>query len=130
MKIVLDEDKFGVLLGHIRRTNNLIMAYPNAKREKQRQKFFSRLQAYAQGKLGQSALQLTQETNLLYKIERGFLSILELLERCAISKLSSDVRAAACISRAAGRYELVTRSFYAALKARYPGCLNLKSGTQ
>jgi hypothetical protein len=44
-EIVLDEDKFIVLLGHIRRTNSLIMAYPNAKRGKQREKFLSPLQA-------------------------------------------------------------------------------------
>lgn len=93
-EIVLDEDKFSALLGHIRRANSLIMAYPNAKRETQREKFLGSLQAYAHAKLGQSALQLVNETNLLNKIERGYRGILELLQRCEISKLPADVRAA------------------------------------
>jgi|SRR5579871_1325494 hypothetical protein len=116
--IVLDEDEFKVLLGHIRRTNSLVMAYPNAKRAKQREKFLGSLQAYADAKLGQSALQLVTETNLLNKAERGYRGILELLQQCEISKLPADVRAAAYISRAAGQCELVTRSFHDALKAR------------
>jgi len=117
-EIVLDEDKFGALLGHIRRTNSLIMAYPNDKREKQREEFLDSLQGYAHAKLGQSALQLAQETNVLNKIERGYRSILEWLEQCDISKFPADVRVAASIGRAARQCELVTRSFHDALKAR------------
>jgi hypothetical protein len=71
--------KFGVLLGHIHRTNNLVMAYPNAKREKQREGFLGRLRDYAHEKLGQPALRLVEEANLLHKIERAYRSILEFL---------------------------------------------------
>jgi hypothetical protein len=117
-EIVFDEDKLSVLLGHIRRTNSLVMAYPNAKREKQREKFLGSLQAYAHAKLGQAALLLVQECNLLNKVEQGYRSILDLLKQCEISKLPPDVRAAAYISRAARQCELVTRSFHDALKAR------------
>jgi hypothetical protein len=117
-KIVLDEDKFSVLLGHIRRARSLVMAYPDAKREKQREEFLGRLQDYAHAKLGQSALQLAQEGALLNKIERGYRSILELLQQCDISKLPADVRTAAYITRAAHQCDLVTRSLHDALKAR------------
>jgi hypothetical protein len=117
-EIVLDEDKFSVLLGHIRRTSSLVMAYPDAKREKQREEFLGRLQDYAHAKLGQFALQLTQEGTLLNKIERGYRSILELLQQCDISSLPANVRAAAYISRAAGQCDLVTTSLHDALKAR------------
>jgi hypothetical protein len=64
-EIVLDDDKFTVLLAQIRRTNSLVMAYPKAKREKQREKFIGSLQAYTHAKLGQSALQLVHVVNLL-----------------------------------------------------------------
>jgi len=117
-EIVLDEDKFSALLGHIRRTNSLIMAYPNDKREKQREEFLGSLQGYAHANLGQSALPLAQETSVLNKIERGYRSILEWLEQCDISRLPADVRAAASIGRAARQCDLVTRSFHDALKTR------------
>ena len=63
-EIVLDEDSFSVLLRLIRCTNTLIMAYPNAKREKQREEFLGRLQDYVHKKLGQSALRLAKEGGL------------------------------------------------------------------
>jgi hypothetical protein len=117
-EIVLDEDKFNVLLGHIQRARSLILTYPDAKREKKRKEFLGRLQDYAHAKLGKSALQLARERTLLNKIERGYRSILELLQQCEISKLPADVRAAAYITRAAHQCDLLTRSLHDALKAR------------
>jgi hypothetical protein len=117
-EIVLEEEKFGVLLGHIHRTNHLVMAYPNAKREKQREEFLGRLRDYAHEKLGQPALRLVEEANLLHKIERAYRSILEFLQQCDISRLPADLTAAAYIDRAAGQCDFVARSLQQALKAR------------
>src|SRR6267143_707446 len=101
----LSEKGLKLLLGHLRRTNSLIMPYPNPKREERRAEFVNCLSAYFSRTLGAMAcVSLSLEVELLDSIERGYRDILKTLEKCDISRLPADIRIAASLSRAVHQY--------------------------
>ena len=115
----MEDGALEFILGHLRRTTSLIMPYPDEKREAQRADFIRCLTEYIFMMLGEEAtVSVSKEVALLYRIERGYRGILEILDQCEISNFSSDVRVAAYISRAAYQYAHVIREFYEALEAR------------
>jgi len=125
--VVLDDTQFEFLLGHLRRTSSLIMAYPKKGREKLRAKFFEELSTYIFDVLGEKDLGLlSQEILLLDKIERGYHGIIGLLEKCDISRLSPERRVAAYISRTIHEYTYLMEKFHAALNSRKE--INLSRG--
>jgi len=115
----LHESDLEFLLGHLRRTNSMIVPYPNEKWETRRALFLRCLHDYIRLALGPHASAcLSQEVALLHRIERGYRGILGLLEQCDISKLQPDVRAAAYVSRAAHQFAYVIRQVQETLKAQ------------
>ena len=118
-EVVLDDVQLDFLLGHLRRTSSLILAYPKKGREKLRTKFFEELDTYISVVLGAKASGLlSQEILLLDKIERGYRGIIDLLEKCDISRLSLERRVAAYISRTVHEYTNLMEAFHAVLNSR------------
>ena len=115
----MEDGALEFILGHLRRTNSLIMPYPDEKREAQRADFIHCLKKYIFMNFGEEAIvSVSKEVALLYKIEQGYRGILEILDQCEISHFSPDVRVAAYISRAAYQYAHLIREFYEVLEAR------------
>lgn len=118
-EVGIEDGALEFMLGHLRRTTSLIMPYPDEKREAQRTDFIHCLIKYIFMRLGEEAIvSVSKEVALLYRIERGYRGMLEILDQCEISNLSPDVRVAAYISRAVYQYAHVIREFYEALEAR------------
>ena len=108
-----------LFLGHLRRTSSLIITYPNKGRENKRRKFFDELNKYIHDELGPGASDLlSQELALLDRIEKGYRGILDLLDQCDISRLPSEIRIAAYISRATHEYAHVIKESYKAISER------------
>ncbi len=108
-----------LFLGHLRRTNSLIMPYPNKKRELLRSSFMESISNYISGVLGQAATDLLHiELNLLNKIELGYRQILSNLDKCDISKLPPEIRAAAYIDRSVHQYSLLKSAIWASFNAK------------
>jgi hypothetical protein len=103
--IGLDQTSFDELLGHLRRASKFIHRYPNPKQDLRRDAFLNDLQEYVRVALGESAAQrVAEEGNLLLQVERGYRSILAMLDKAEISILAPDVRVAAYLSYAVGAY--------------------------
>ena len=115
--IGLSEGTLEELCGHIRRYSNWIAKYPRKDFEKRRQKFLSKLAAYATRHLNaRAAEKVTAVLAVVKLIEHGYRSILDVLDKCAIGKLPAAVRVSACISRACYEYQDLLRRRDKALK--------------
>jgi hypothetical protein len=118
-EIDFNESAIESVLGHLRRTSSLIMPYPNSKRESCRDAFFDAFNEYIRGTLGDSScVLLSQDVDLLIKIEQGYRGILKLLDNSDISSLSADIRVGAYIGRAVLQYFHVIKEFNAAIRTR------------
>ena len=118
-KAEMDDCSLEFILGHLRRTNSLIMPYPDKKREARRADFFDYLTKYIFMNLGEEAtVSLLKEVALLNRIEQGYRGILDILDQCEISHFPPDVRAAAYISRSAYQYTHLIKDFYELIEAR------------
>lgn len=115
----LKDDSLDILLGHLRRTNSLIMPYPNIKRETQRAEFYECIKNYIFVKLGEKAfVSLINEIALLNRIENGYRGILDILDNCEISNFSPEMRVSAYISRSAHQYAYLIKDFYKLIEAK------------
>jgi hypothetical protein len=107
LKEHLDQAEFNdysldILLGHLRRTNRLIMPYPNRNREAQRADFYECIKNYIFVNLGEKAfVSLLTEIALLNRVEKGYRGILDILDHCEISNFPPEIRVSAYISRSA-----------------------------
>jgi len=117
--ITLDKAALESLVGYLRRCNSLVMPYPNPKREASRRAFGEALMSYTTDALGSTAATLIdQELSLLEKIEAGYRGIVGLLEKCDISRLPAEARAAAYISRAAEQFCFLQNKLDALLNSK------------
>ena len=57
-QVELNDYSFDILLGHLRRTNSLIMPYPNKNREAQRANFYECIKNYIFVNLGEKGIHL------------------------------------------------------------------------
>jgi len=115
----LNDYSLDILLGHLRRTNSLIMPYPNKKRETQRSEFYECIKKYIFERLGETAfVSLLNEIALLDRIEKGYRGILDILGHCEISNFSPEIRVSAYISRAAHQYAYLMKDFYKLMEAK------------
>lgn len=118
-EIGFNKDALDLLLGHLRREDSFIIRYPNEELEKKREKFYKAFVSYIRDTLGEGgAVLVFNEIELLAKIEQGYRSILELLERCEISKLESNVRCAAHINISLHKYENIIKESLKTIKSR------------
>jgi hypothetical protein len=109
-EIGLDESTLDALLGHLRRTHGFILRYPNQKQELRRDAFLKELRQYVRVSKGEAAEQrVVQEIDLLLHVERGYRSILLMLDAADISKLAPNVRVAAYLRCIVGEYADVLR---------------------
>lgn len=103
--ITLDKAALESLVGHLRRCNSLIMPYPNPKREASRRSFVEGLKSYTSDAIGSTEATIIDQVLALFeKIEAGYRGIVGLLEKCDISQLPAEARAAAYINRAAEQF--------------------------
>jgi hypothetical protein len=108
--IGLDESTFDALLGHLRRASGFILRYPNQKQELRRDAFLKDLRQYVRVSKGEAAEQrVAQEVDLLLYVERGYRSVLLMLDAADISKLAPDLRVAAYLRCIVGEYADVLR---------------------
>lgn len=96
------------LAGHIRRSSDLICKHPNHALERKRNQFRDQLRNYvATNVSSRSAEQIDTDFALLERIEKGYRSLLDVLQRCEISSKPAAVRVSGIISRACAEYLLV-----------------------
>src|SRR5437899_1226904 len=87
-QIGLDWQCFVDLTGHVRRSESLIVKYPNADRDQKKAHFIEKLEQYVVTALGDSAAShLERELRMLSLVERGYRAILSTLDECDISRL-------------------------------------------
>ena len=99
-------DHFNVLLGHMRRYDDLICKRPRKTYEEERNQFFRSLQDYIKFRLGDEAeADFLKEVCLIHKIEHGYHGIRELVNKCSFSQHGAPVRISASISRACYEYK-------------------------
>ena len=81
------------LCGHVRRFTDLICKYPHKKFKQRRAIFFDEIRNYVKKHLGVEAeKELVCEIELIERIEKGYLSILNTLDKCAIGNLPATIR--------------------------------------
>lgn len=118
-QVELNDYSLDILLGHLRRTNSLIMPYPNKNREAQRANFYECIKNYIFVNLGEKAfVSLLNEIALINKVEKGYHGILDILDHCEISNFPPEIRVSAYISRSAHQYANLIKDFYELIEAR------------
>ncbi len=106
--ILLTRTKLKFFLGLFRRQNDLIMEYPNKKREIKREAYFRFLKTYIEGELGLEAVLIVEkEIELIKLVEHVYRSILGCLGKCDISKLPPNIRVASYIKRTEEQFNIV-----------------------
>lgn len=118
-EIGFDKEVLVAFLGHLRRTNSLIMPYPNTTRERARDTFFREIIEYVQVMLGIEECGLvTAETSLLLQIEKVYRAILNELRNSDISKFPPEIRVASYIDRMAQQYAYVVDTTMQAMASK------------
>ena len=114
--IVLSRRDLTDICGHVRRCTGLICKRPNQNFQQRRTRFFNELRSYTEARFGLGAVkEIDTEVALIERIEQGYWSILNTLDKCAISQQPATVRAAGCISHACHVCQDLMRHFNKAL---------------
>ena len=109
-------DKLTDICGHIRRCTSLICKYPHQDFQQRRARFFNELRSYAEVHFDlEAGKEIDTEVALIERIEQGYRSILNTLDKCAISKQPATVRVGGCISFVCYEYQDLMRHFNEAL---------------
>ena len=125
--IGLSQTHLSALCGHIRRNTDWICKRPRKSFQRQRKKFFEKLQAYASSRLGVGAVgEVTAVETLIAQLEHGYASVLAMVHRIEIGKHPGTVRVGAIISRACREYQEMNRQSAQSLAGIKQ--LNLTSG--
>ncbi|MBI3372374.1 MAG: hypothetical protein HY017_11545 [Betaproteobacteria bacterium] len=122
LKVELDTVQFDAavaeeLSGFVLRSTGLLLKRPNPSRASARRWLFQNIADYAANRRGPDcAGKLRATFDTIELIDRGYHGILDMLERCDVSKLPPEVRASACIDRTAIEYaEVIKRAHDAVL---------------
>ncbi len=115
----LDRQGYLALLGHLRRTNNLIFRYPDPAKERSRDVFLQSLASFAESTIGDEAEEmLWEETRTIEQIEQGYRWILKALDKCAAYRLPPPTRVAAYIARAVDLCQYTIRGLVGEIESR------------
>ena len=106
------------ICGHIRRCTELVCKYPRLRFQQCRNDFHVELKTYIEENFGTAVSQrIDAEFALIHRIEKGYRSILDVLDKCLISGRSPSIRVAAIIGRACREYQIHTQRQEKALQA-------------
>ena len=104
------------LAGLVLRSTGLLLRRPHPARASARSRMLESIAEYAANRGGaECAAKLRAAFDTIALIDRGYHGILDMLERCDVSKLPPEVRAAACIDRTAIEYAEVIRRMHEAV---------------
>ncbi|UGX97961.1 hypothetical protein G6321_00023640 [Bradyrhizobium barranii subsp. barranii] len=108
-EIELDVSSFEVLLGHLRRSHELLLKYPNPSRDKKRTALYAGLTEYVAERLDAvEAAKIVAIREQFAFIEGGYRGILNLLDKCEAARLPIQIRIPAYIERANQQYRSLT----------------------
>jgi hypothetical protein len=126
--ISFDSHALEAFLGHMRRCTRLIAKHAAPAFENRRDAFLDAIEAYVEAKLGPDArARVAEQRAILLAIQAEYRRILDVLERCPVSKLPPDLRVSAYIGRANVQYRYVSDAVNAAMIRK--GSLDVRSGT-
>lgn len=98
------------LSGFVLRSTGLLLKRSDASRTSARSRLFQNVADYCANRGGpECAGKLRTAFDTIELIDRGYHGILDMLERCDVSKLAPEVRASACIDRTAIEYAEVMK---------------------
>ena len=103
-------DQLTDLCGYVRRHGRLICKHPCRDFQQRRSRFFNEIRSYAEAHFDIEAREEVEtEVALIERIEQGYRSILNTLDKCAISKQPATARVGGCLSFVCHEYKNLMR---------------------